>query len=32
MTKTIPLSAVPDVAPGFLEGKVQGRLVVDTSG
>ena len=32
MTKTIPLSAVPEVAPGFLEGKVQGRLVVDTSG
>ena len=32
MTPGIPLSAVPRVAPDFLEGKVQGRLVVDTAG
>ena len=31
MTRTIPLTTVPDVAPDFLEGKVQGRLVVDTA-
>ena len=32
MTRTIPLGAVPGVAPDFLQGKVQGRLVVDTAG
>jgi acrylyl-CoA reductase (NADPH) len=32
MTTTIPLAAVPEVAPDFLAGKVRGRLVVDTSG
>ena len=31
MTRVIPLSSVPAVAPDFLDGKVQGRLVVDTS-
>jgi acrylyl-CoA reductase (NADPH) len=31
MTRHIPLSAVPGVAPDFLGGKVQGRLVVDTA-
>ena len=30
MTRTIPLGAVPEVAPDFLAGKVQGRTVVDT--
>jgi acrylyl-CoA reductase (NADPH) len=29
MTRTIPLDAVPETAPDFLAGKVQGRLVVD---
>ena len=29
MTRHIPLGAVPEVAPDFLQGKVQGRLVVD---
>ena len=29
MTRTIALGAVPDVAPDFLAGTVQGRLVVD---
>ncbi|MFO1050323.1 MAG: MDR family oxidoreductase [Geminicoccaceae bacterium] len=32
MTRTIPLGAVPEVAPDFLAGKVQGRIVVDTRG
>jgi acrylyl-CoA reductase (NADPH) len=31
VTRTIPLTTVPDIAPDFLEGKVQGRLVVDTA-
>ena len=31
MTKTIPSAPFPSGA-GLLEGKVQGRLVVDTSG
>jgi acrylyl-CoA reductase (NADPH) len=30
MTRTIALAEVPSVAPDFLAGKVQGRLVVDT--
>ena len=30
MTRTIALAEVPRVAPDFLAGKVQGRLVVDT--
>ena len=30
MTRTIPLGAVPEVAPDFLAGRVQGRTVVDT--
>jgi acrylyl-CoA reductase (NADPH) len=30
MATVVPLSAVPDVAPDFLKGAVQGRLVVDT--
>jgi acrylyl-CoA reductase (NADPH) len=30
MTRTVPLGAVPQVAPDFLAGRVQGRLVVDT--
>jgi acrylyl-CoA reductase (NADPH) len=30
MTRTIPLGEVPAVAPEFLAGKVQGRIVVDT--
>lgn len=30
MTRTIPLGAVPEVAPDFLAGTVQGRTVVDT--
>jgi acrylyl-CoA reductase (NADPH) len=31
MTRVIPLGAAPIVAPDFLEGKVQGRLVIDTA-
>ena len=30
MTRVIPLAAVPEIAPDFLTGKVQGRVVVDT--
>ena len=30
MTRTIPLGAVPEVAPDFLAGRVQRRTVVDT--
>jgi acrylyl-CoA reductase (NADPH) len=32
MTRTIALGSVPDVAPDFLAGTVQGRLVVDMAG
>jgi acrylyl-CoA reductase (NADPH) len=29
MTETVPLSALPDLAPKILKGKIRGRIVVD---
>ena len=29
MTQTVPLAAVPELAPKLLEGAVRGRIVVD---
>ncbi|MBV8133399.1 MAG: oxidoreductase [Alphaproteobacteria bacterium] len=32
MTQTVPLSALPDLAPQILKGEVRGRTVVDVAG
>jgi acrylyl-CoA reductase (NADPH) len=32
MTETVPLSAVPDLAPRILAGTTRGRIVIDVSG
>jgi hypothetical protein len=31
MTDTVPLSALPELAPKILKGEVRGRIVVDVS-
>ena len=32
MTETVPLSALPGVAPKILRGETRGRIVVDVTG
>ena len=32
MTQTLPLSALPDLAPQILKGGVRGRIVIDVAG
>jgi acrylyl-CoA reductase (NADPH) len=32
MTQTVPLSAVPELAPKILKGEVRGRTVIDVTG
>jgi hypothetical protein len=32
MTQTLPLSALPELAPQILKGEVRGRTVIDVTG